>query len=197
VVVDESNDGAGHQPAPLNSCQQEGIGFNELALGCEFLDECCDGRPEHPEARGDQHVHQVELSDLDSVPERENRDCHDDDGAGGVENHDEAATVLAVDDDSGEGEHQHRRQRLQDREGAQSQLRMSCLEDVPGDGSRIHPATQHRNDIGQQNEPKRPFLQNGAHLFTVMERRLAPISSRVRARFRTDHCASFVIVSLV
>jgi hypothetical protein len=47
---------------------------------------------------------------------------------------------------------------------------MGGLEDVPGHGGRIHPATQHRNDIGQQNEPKRPFLQNGAHPFTLKEK---------------------------
>ena len=36
------------------------------------------------------------------------------DGAGGIEHHDQAAAILAVDDDAGEGEHEHGRQGLKD-----------------------------------------------------------------------------------
>src|SRR5579872_2447054 len=57
VVVDETDDRAGNEKSPLHARQQKGIRLYELSFWSEFLDQCGDGRPEHPETRSDQRIH--------------------------------------------------------------------------------------------------------------------------------------------
>ena len=81
--------------------------MHKFALGGEFLDKRCDGRPEHPESGGDQRVHQVEFPDFRSAEEGQNGNRQDDDGACGIEHHDQPAAVLAINDNAGERQHEH------------------------------------------------------------------------------------------
>ena len=165
VVVHKADDGAGNQPSSLHASQQERIGLHERPLRCEFLNQRGDGRPEHPETGGHQRVHQIELPDLHVVPKRENGDGYDDDRAHGVEPHDEAAPVFAIDQDAGEGKHEHGGQRLQHRELSQRHLRVRGLQNVPGDRGRVHPAAQHRDHVGREHKAQGTLAEDGAHLF--------------------------------
>jgi len=113
---------------------------HELALGREFLNERGDGRPEHPEAGGDQGVHEVEFPDLHAMLKGEHGDDGDDDAAHGVEPHDQAAAVFAVNNDAGEGQHEHGGNGLQNGERPERHFGVRGLKDVPGDGGRVHPA---------------------------------------------------------
>ena len=54
---------------PCTPANKKRVGLHELALGREFLNQRSDRRPEHPEAGGDQRVHQVELPDSDAMLE--------------------------------------------------------------------------------------------------------------------------------
>src|SRR5207248_8284163 len=103
-VVNESNHRTSNEPAALNSGHQKRVRMNELVLGSELLNECADSRPEHPEAGGHQHVHQVELPYLYLACKGENRDHENDDGSNGVQHHDQPPTVFAVDNHARKGE---------------------------------------------------------------------------------------------
>src|SRR5207245_2215765 len=59
LVVRKSNDRSSNKPSSLYSCQQKSVGVDKLVSRGQFLDERSDGRPEHPEAGGDQAVHGV------------------------------------------------------------------------------------------------------------------------------------------
>ncbi len=96
VVVHEADDRTGDEPSALHPCQQKRVRVHEPVLRGQFLNEGGDSRPEHPEPGGDQRVHQVELPDLHAVPEGEDGHGHDDHGAQGVEPHDQAPAVFAV-----------------------------------------------------------------------------------------------------
>src|SRR5579864_2833993 len=102
MVVHEADDRAGNQPSSLHACEQESIRLHELTFGCEFLNERGDGGPEHPEASGDESVHQVELPDLDAMSKREDGHANDNDSAHSVKPHDQAAAIFTINDDAGE-----------------------------------------------------------------------------------------------
>ncbi len=169
VVINESDDGSGDEESTLYPGKQKRIGVHELAPRREFLDQGGNRRPEHPEAGGDQCIHQVKLPDLHAVLKGEDGHCHNNHSAQGVEPHDQAAAILAVDDHSGKGQHEHGWQRLQNRKGAQCHFRMRGLQDVPGHGGRIHPAAHHGNNIGGEYETQRAMAEDGAHLSTLAE----------------------------
>src|SRR5580698_5194602 len=46
---------------------------------------------------------------------------------------------------------------------------MRGLQDVPGDGGRIHPAAQHGNHVGGEDETQRSLTEDGTHLSTLAE----------------------------
>ena len=163
VVIDEPDNRAGNQPASLDAGQQKGVGIDEFFPRSQLLDEGGDGRPEHPETRRHQHVHQVEFPDFHFAGIGQQGHDHDDQGARGIEDHDQAAAIFAVDEDAGEGEHQHGGDRLQNGEGAESGCGVRGLQNVPGDGGRVHAAAQHGDQIGAEDETQRPLLQNGTH----------------------------------
>jgi hypothetical protein len=96
--------------------------------------------------------------------------------------HDQAAAIFAVDDDAGEGEHQHGGDRLQNGQGAEGDFGVRGLQNVPGDGGRVHAAAQHGDQIGAEDETQRPLLQNGTHTLLLYEK-CAPVecASRVFA----------------
>ena len=182
VVIDESDDRAGNQPASLDAGQQKSVGIDEFFPGSQLLDEGGDGRPEHPETRRHQHVHQVEFPDFHFAGIGQQGHDHDDQGARGIEDHDQAAAIFAVDEDAGEGEHQHGGDRLQNGEGAEGDFGVRGLQNVPGDGGRVHAAAQHGDQIGAEDETQRPLLQNGTHTLLLYEK-CAPVecASRVFA----------------
>src|SRR5258706_3780463 len=163
VFVYESDNRAGNHPSALHASQQERVRRHELAFGREFLDERGDGRPEHPEAGGDQRVHQIELPDLNAAAKGQYRDHENDDGARGVEHHDQSTAVFAVNDYAREWQHEHGGERLQNSERAQRHLRMRSLQNRPRDGSGVHAAAQHGDHVGRKNESQPAFLQNRAH----------------------------------
>ena len=107
VVVDKANDRSGNQPASLDSSQQKCVGVNELLSGGQFLDQSGNRGPEHPEAGGDQSIHQVKLPDFYFAGKRQDRNRQDDDGADRIQHHHQPAPVFAVDQNSGEGQHEH------------------------------------------------------------------------------------------
>ena len=169
MVVHEAHQRAGNEPSSLNPGQEKSIRLHELTFGREFLDEGRDGWPEHPEAGGDQGIHQIELPDLDAMPKREDGHRDDDRGAHSVEPHDQAAAIFAVNNHAGEGKHQHGRNGLQNGEGAERHLRVRGFEDVPGDGGRVHPAAQHGDHVGGKDEVQRTSTEDVAHQFTLAE----------------------------
>ena len=169
MVVHEADDRAGDEPSSLNSGQEKSIRLHELAFGREFLDQRGDGRPEHPEAGGDESVHQIELPELHAMPKCENGHGHDDDGTHGIEPHDQAAAIFTVDQDAGEREHEHGWNGLQNGEGAERHFRVRGFEDVPGDGGRIHAAAQHGDHVGGKDETQRTLAEDGAHLSNLNE----------------------------
>ena len=135
----------------------------ELTFGSEFLDKGGDGRPEHPEARGDESIHQVKLPDLHTMPKREDAHAQNDDGTQRIEPHDQTAAIFAVNNDAGEGKHQHGGNRLQNGEGAEGHFRMRGFEDVPGNRGRVHPAAQHGNHVGGEDEAQRALAEDISH----------------------------------
>ncbi len=163
MVVHESDDRSGDEPSSLNSCEKKRIRLNKFTFGCEFLDECSDGWPEHPEAGGDERIHQVELPDLHAMLEREDSHGHDDRGAHAIEPHDQDAAIFPVNEDAGERKHQHGGNGLQNGEGAERHFRVRGLEDVPGNGGRVHAAAQHGDHVGGENETQRSLAEDGAH----------------------------------
>ena len=171
VLVDKSDQRAGNQPAALDSRQQKRIRLHELALGRQFLNQRRDRRPEHPEARRHQRVHQVEFPHLHAMQERQHHDHEDDDGAQRVEPHHQPPPVFAVDDDAGEGKHQHGRNRLQRGKRAQRHFRMRALQNRPGHRRGVHPAAEHGDHVRRKYKSQRAFLQNGAHLSNLTWRR--------------------------
>src|SRR5208282_5631818 len=96
MFIDKSDQGTGNEPATLNSGEKKGIRLHERALRGQFLNERGDGRPEHPEAGGDERVHQIELPYLDAVENGEDGDYEDDDRAQGIEPHHEAPPVFTI-----------------------------------------------------------------------------------------------------
>ena len=163
MVVHEADERAGDEPSALNAGQKKSIRLHELTFRREFLDERGDGGPEHPEAGGDEGVHQIELPDLHAVAKREDGDGHNDHGAHGVEPHDEAAAIFAINDDAGEGKHEHGGNGLQNGEGAERHFRVRGFEDVPGDRGRVHPAAQHGDHVGGKDEAQRALAEDGSH----------------------------------
>ena len=163
VVVHEADERAGDEPSSLHAREKKSIRLHELAFGREFLNECGDGRPEHPETGGDESIHQIELPDLHAMLKGEDAHGHNDDGAHGIEPHDEAAAIFAVDNDAGEGKHQHGGNGLQNGEGAESHFRMRGFEDVPGDRGRVHPAAQHGDHVGGKDEAQRALAEDISH----------------------------------
>jgi hypothetical protein len=142
---------------------------HEPVLGRQFLNESGDGRPEHPETGGDQRIHQVELPDLHAMPEREDGHRHNDHGAHGVEPHHQPPAVFAVNDNAGEGQHEHGGNGLQNNQRAQGLFGVRGLQDVPGDGGRVHPAAQHGNQVGRKDEAQRTLAEDATHLSTLAE----------------------------
>ena len=59
VVVHKAYDRPGDQPSALYARQQERVGVHEFLTRSQFLNQRGNGRPEHPEARGHQRIHQV------------------------------------------------------------------------------------------------------------------------------------------
>jgi hypothetical protein len=165
VVVNESHQRPGHQPSTLHHGQQEGVGVDKLGFRGHFLDEGGDGGPEHPEAGGDQHAHQVELPGVDGAAQREHGDRQHHGAPAQVEQHHQMAAVLAIDDDAGEGQHEHAGKRGQYHQDAEVHFRVRLLQDGPGDGGGVHAAAQHGNHIGGEDEAQRPVAENGAHCF--------------------------------
>src|SRR5258706_8211502 len=145
VVVHEADDRTGDEPSSLDAGQKKSIRLHELAFGREFLDEGGDGRPEHPEAGGDERVHQIELPNLYSMPKREDGYGHDDHGAQGVEPHNQAAAIFAVYQDAGEGKHEHGGDWLRKGQGGESPFRVRWPQAVPVDSRPVYPTTQTRN----------------------------------------------------
>ena len=87
----------------------------------------------------------------------------------GIEPHDEAATILAVNNDAGEGKHQHGGEGLQNGKSAQRHFRVRGFEDVPGDRGRVHPAAQHGDHVGGEDEAQRALAEDGSHTFTLAD----------------------------
>ena len=56
---------------------------------------------------------------------------------------------------------------LQHGEGPQSHFGVRGLQDVPGDGGRVHPAAQHGNHVGGEDETQRTLAEDGTHLSTL------------------------------
>src|ERR1051326_3975541 len=104
MVIDESYNCSRHEEAALNSRHQEGVGVDEFFSRREFLDQRSDSWPEHPETGGYQCVHGVDFPDFDPVGECEYCNHQNDYGTDGVEHHDQAAPVFAVDDYASEWE---------------------------------------------------------------------------------------------
>ena len=169
MVVHEADEGAGDEPASLHAGEKKSVRLHELAFGREFLNERGDGRPEHPEACGDESVHQIELPDFHAVLKGQDAYGDNDHGADGIEPHDQTATIFAVDNHAGEGEHQHGRNGLQDGESAERHFRVRDFEDVPGDRGRIHPAAQHGDHVGGKDEAQRALAENLSHTFTLAD----------------------------
>ena len=167
VIVDESDDGPGDQPPALNPRQQKGVGVDELFSRCQFLDQRRDGWPEHPETGRHQRVHQVQFPDFYLAGKGQDRNRENDDGADSIQHHDQPAPVFTVNQNSGEGQHQHGGKGLQHGKRSQRYFRVGGLQNVPGDGGGIHPAAQHRDHVGGENVPHGRFLQNVAHTFNV------------------------------
>ena len=105
VVVRESDNRSGDQPATLYSCEQKSIGVDELFSGSEFLDQSSDGRPEHPKTRRHQRVHEIEFPNFYLSGERQKTNQKNNEGTGGVERHDQPPPIFAIDEDAGEGQH--------------------------------------------------------------------------------------------
>src|SRR6202453_1525231 len=163
VVVHESDEGAGDEPSSLNAGQKKRVGLHELALGREFLNQRGDGWPEHPETGGDEGVHQVELPHLHPMLEREDGDGHDDQGADGVEPHDQAAAIFAINDYASEGKHEHGGNGLQNGEGTERHFRVGGFQNVPGNRGRIHPAAQHGDHVGGKDKAQRALAEDVSH----------------------------------
>ena len=96
--------------------------------------------------------------------EGENRDGENDDGAGGVEHHDEAATIFAVDDDAAENHQHHGGEGGKYGQRAESDFRSGCLQDVPRHSRGVHAATDHGNDVGGENVLQSALLEEEFHL---------------------------------
>ena len=137
--------------------------MDEFIAGSHFLNERGNGRPEHPEARRDQHVHRVQFPDFGFSFECEHGDGRNDERAGCVEHHDQTAAVFAVNNYAGEWKQQNRRQSLNDSKRSQCNFRMRRLQNVPGHGGGVHPAADHGDDVGSEYEPQALFLQNRTH----------------------------------
>ena len=137
--------------------------MDEVLIGSQLLNQRRDGGPEHPEAGSHQRVHQVKLPEFHLPLKGQDRDDKNDDCAGGVEHHDQASPVLAIDDDPSEREHQQRGNGLQNGEGAQGDFRVGGLQNEPGYGGGVHAAAQHRDQVRAENVTQRRFLQNGTH----------------------------------
>ncbi len=145
VVVDKSHDGAGDEPASLHAGKQKRIRVDESFTRREFLDKCRDGRPEHPEAGGNQHVHGVKFPDLYAMGESQQGDHENNYTARGVEQHDQPAPVFAVNHYASERKQQQGRDGLHDRKRAERDFGMCGLQNVPGDSGSVHAAAEHGN----------------------------------------------------
>ena len=170
VVIDKADNGPGDQPPSLNPRQQKGVGVDELFSRRQFLNQRSDRWPEHPEARRYQRVHQVEFPDFYLAGKCQDRNRQDDDGAERIQHHDQPAAVFAVNQNSGEGKHQHGGKGLQNGKSPQRHFRVSGLQDVPGNGGGIHAAAQHGDHVGREHVSQRPLLQDVAHPFNVNDR---------------------------
>src|SRR5947209_15620907 len=113
MVVDESNDPARDQPSALHARHEEVTRSYILRFGRELLNERGHRWPEHPESGGHQRVHQVQLPEAHFARKGQHGNDEDDQSARAIEKHYEMATIFAVDDDTGEWQHQQRRERLQ------------------------------------------------------------------------------------
>ena len=163
VFIDKSNQRAGNQPSSLDAREKKCIRLHERALGRQFLNQRRDRGPKHPEARRHQRIHQVEFPHPHAAHERQHHDRKNDDGAQSIQPHHQPPPVFAVDDDAGEGQHQHRGNRLQSRKRAQSHLGVSALQDRPSHRGGVHPAAQHGDYVRRKNKSQRAFLQDRAH----------------------------------
>src|SRR6266853_3340743 len=163
VFVNKSNNSPSNQPPTLNTSEQKCIGLYELAFGRQLLNQRRDRRPEHPEARCHQRIHQIKLPHLYPVQKREHHHHQNNDSSHSISPHHQPPPVFAINNHTGERKHQHGGNRLQSRKRPQSHLRMSALQNRPRHSSRIHSTAQHRDHIGRKNESQRTFLQNGAH----------------------------------
>ncbi len=119
MVVNEPNNGPGNQPTALDSRQQKRVGVDKLFSRRQFLNQRGNGWPEHPETRRHQRVHQVQFPDFHLAGKRQDRNREDDDCAKRIQHHHQPAPVFAVNQNSGEGEHQHGGKRLQHGKRAQ------------------------------------------------------------------------------
>ena len=152
VVIDEADHGAGDEPSALEACEDEAVGVSEAGFRREFLDEGVHGGPEHPEAGGDQHAHEVDLPERGFAEQGEHGDGQHDEAAGGVEEHDEMAAVLAVNDYAAEGKKQHGRDGLKHEHEAERGFRVCPLEHKPGDAGGVQATANHRDKVGGENQ---------------------------------------------
>src|SRR5437868_4107562 len=159
VVVNKSHNRSRDQESSLYAREQECVRLHELAFRGEFLNERGDCGPEHPEPSSYQSVHQIKLPNLYPVPEREDGHREDNHSAYRVEPHHQASTVFTVDHHSREGKHEHGGKGLQNGKRAQRHLGMCGLKDIPGNGSRIHPTTHHRHEVGGEDETQRAITE--------------------------------------
>ena len=169
VIVDESDDCSGNQKAALYTSEKESIRLDELPLWGELLDQRRDGWPEHPEAGGNQSIHQIKLPDLDLVSKSKDRDSDDYHGTNCIQPHHQPPPVFTIDHDASEGKHQHRRHGLEDGERTEGHFGMSGLQDVPGNCGRVHPAADHRNEVGGKDESQGTLAETGTHLSNLAD----------------------------
>ena len=134
--------------------------MNEFVARRQFLNQGCDSGPEHPESRGDQHVHGVEFPGSHSSCKGQQRNCENDERAQGVKPHHQAATVFTINDDTRERQEEQCRKGLHDGKRTQGNLRMRSLQDVPRNRGRIHAAANHGHEVRGKDETQTFFLQN-------------------------------------
>ena len=103
------------------------------------------------------------------MAKRQDGHGHDDHSAHGIEPHDQAAAIFAVDEHSGEGKHEHGGNGLQDGEGAQRHFRVRGLQDVPGHGGRFIPLPNMEITLAAKTKRSGRLAENSAHLSTLAE----------------------------
>ena len=96
--------------------------------------------------------------------EGENRNGENNDGARGVEHHDEAAAVFTVDDDAAENHQHHGGESGKYGQRAESYFRSGGLQDVPRHGCGVHTAPDHGDDVGGEYVLQGTFLKEKSHL---------------------------------